>query len=137
MLYYWAERRKQARTGRQEVHMLTLDVYQRSDHLLLRAHGELDLDSSTTFRERVADLAHKDCRTLVVDLSGLEFVDSCGLGALLATVRLPEEHRPLLVLLPSNLPVRRLLQTTRLDSLLGVYPSVEAALNQRLARSAA
>lgn len=118
--------------------MLTLDVHHRADHLLLCLHGELDLESSPTFRDRLADLIENRRQPIVIDLSELRFVDSSGLAALVATLRLPEGQRPRVVLPSSDGAVSRVLRTTRLDTLLGVHLSVEAALAPpATARSAA
>jgi anti-sigma B factor antagonist len=108
--------------------VFTLDVDSKTDHLLLRVGGELDLHSRRAFRERLAELTDQARQPVVLDLSDLKFIDSSGLGALLGIIRLPESCRPRLVLERSDGPVGRLLRTTRLDLLLRVHPSVEAAL---------
>lgn len=110
--------------------MFTLEVHSESDHLLLRIGGELDLHSRTAFVEGLTELQRQTPHLIVLDLSDLKFVDSSGLGALLAILRVPEESRPRLVLTRCDGPVRRVLRTTRLDLLLGVHSSVEAALAQ-------
>jgi anti-sigma B factor antagonist len=118
--------------------LLTLDVHHQADHLLIRLDGELDLESSRMFRDRLNDLRARADRPTVIDLSSLRFIDSSGLAALVATLRLPREHRPRVVLAPSDGPVNRVLRTTRLDLLLEISPSLEAALASPLAvRSAA
>jgi len=118
--------------------VFTLDVHHDSDHLLLRPRGELDLHSCQQFRDRLGDLVRQADRPIVLDLSDLQFIDSSGLGAMLTILRLPAERRPRVVLSASNGPVGRLLRTTRLDMLLTVHPSVQAALASRVpARSAA
>lgn len=54
--------------------------------------GELDLESAPTLREVVADVCRHDVTSVVVDLSGVTFVDSVGLSVLLSThLRLREE----------------------------------------------
>ena len=121
----------------QEALVLTFDLSQRADHLLLAVNGELDLESSLPFRQRLAELTGQGQLPLLIDLSGLRFVDSSGLGALLACVRLPEERQPRIVVTATDHPVRRLLRTTRMDALLQVYPSAEAALGSTVVRSAA
>lgn len=65
--------------------MNALDVQpERSgDRLLLRVRGELDLVSESEFSARLLQALAEDVRLLVVDLSGVEFIDSCGLRALL------------------------------------------------------
>jgi anti-sigma B factor antagonist len=117
--------------------VLTLDVHQRTDCLLLCAEGELDVETTAAFRQRLSNLLSHESLPVVVDLSGLQFVDSSGLGALVVTLRLPETIRPRIVVEPTNGRIGRLLRTTRMDRLLPVYPSVEAAFAATAIRSAA
>lgn len=117
--------------------MLALDLHQRTDCLLLCASGDLDVETTASFRQRLSDLVSQQSLPVVVDLSGLQFVDSSGLGALVVTLRLPEAIRPRIVLEPANGRISRLLHNTRIDLLLPVYPSVEAALEASSVRSAA
>ncbi len=120
----------------QEVTVFTIDLHQHPDHLLICLGGELDLDTSRTLRQQLSDMLQHAEFPFILDLSGLWFIDSSGLGVLLATARLPAERRPRIVL-PEDGPVSRLFRTTRLDTLLGVYPSVDAALGCPVTRSAA
>jgi anti-anti-sigma factor len=108
--------------------VLTVDLHLRADHLLLCLSGELDLETSAALRQRLTELSDQEQQPIVLDLSGLQFVDSSGLGALVGTLRLPEDRRPRIVLSPANGPIGRLLRITRADTLLPVYPSVESAL---------
>ena len=50
---------------------------------VVRVVGELDLASASWVRDRIARAAHNPAREVVVDLSGVSFVDCAGLGALL------------------------------------------------------
>jgi anti-anti-sigma factor len=117
--------------------VLKLDIHQRTDCLLLCAGGELDVETSVTFRQRLTQLMEQGLCPLVVDLTDLRFVDSCGLGALMVTLRMPEAARPRFVVAPGNQHIGRLLRATRMDHLLPVYPSIEAALAGPSLRSAA
>jgi anti-anti-sigma factor len=50
---------------------------------VLRLTGELDLESVSELRLHAeAELAAGRCRTLTIDMSGLTFIDSTGLGLL-------------------------------------------------------
>ena len=53
--------------------------------LILR--GELDLLAAASLRSALGDLAADGCRRLVLDVSPLQFVDSTGLGVLIAFQR--------------------------------------------------
>ncbi|HEX5332944.1 MAG TPA: STAS domain-containing protein [Cellulomonas sp.] len=51
---------------------------------VVRVVGELDLASASWVRDRIARAARNPAREVVVDLSGVSFVDCAGLGALLS-----------------------------------------------------
>ena len=53
--------------------------------LICRPVGELDAFTVSQFRQALAELASS--RRLVIDMSGIPFVDSAGLGALIGGIR--------------------------------------------------
>lgn len=50
---------------------------------VLAVLGELDLASAPHFRQAVAEIMGTGARSVIVDLSGSDFVDSQGIGAVL------------------------------------------------------
>ncbi len=50
---------------------------------VLAVTGELDLASAAHFREAVGEAMGTGARNVVVDLSGSDFIDSSGIGALM------------------------------------------------------
>ena len=68
---------------------LTVEFTDEGDQLVLSLTGELDIDSVGELREQAQQhLADGRCRALTLDLSGLTFLDSSGLGLLLELRRL-------------------------------------------------
>ncbi len=88
--------------------------------------SRLDAANAASFR-REAVPRLKDKTVCVVDLAGVGFVDSSGLGSL---VSLLKAMRPGSQVRLANCAgtVRQLLQLTRLDRIFRTYDSVEAAL---------
>jgi anti-sigma B factor antagonist len=95
----------------------------------LGVHGELDLNTAPDLCARLE--THRGEHVLV-DLTDLEFCDSCGLRALIGEAR---EARfaggRLSVVAPTEGPVRRLLEMTGLTEALGVHGDVAQALAAR------
>jgi anti-anti-sigma factor len=59
------------------------------DRSILRLAGELDIDSVNELRQHAqAELAAGRCRILTIDMTGLTFIDSSGLGLLIELRRL-------------------------------------------------
>jgi anti-anti-sigma factor len=68
---------------------LTVDFTDDGDRSVLALAGELDIDSVGGLREQIQQrLSDGRVRALTLDLSGLTFVDSSGLGLLLELRRL-------------------------------------------------
>ncbi|MEP7235383.1 MAG: STAS domain-containing protein [Ignavibacteriota bacterium] len=73
-------------------------------------------------------LAQPDVQTLVLDLSGVEYIDSAGLSALLLAQRQQSHHQGDVRIAGARDEVRSLLALTALDRVFPMYESVEAAL---------
>ena len=90
---------------------------------VVRLRGELDVGSAPALRTALQHLAN-DVRQVDVDASGLEFIDSTGLGLLVALHRRVKESGGTGVrILSPHERVMRVLSITSLDTLLEVVPS--------------
>ena len=98
---------------------LTFEEDGAGDGTVLSVSGEIDMQTVPELRSKVDDLdvAH---RTLVLDLRGVEFVDSSGLGALLGIKKQQDRGGGRLVLSRLSAPVVRILQITRMDGVFTV-----------------
>lgn len=99
--------------------------------VLLDVSGEIDLHTAPTLRaalEPAVDAAGDSHPAVVVDLSGVAFIDSTGLGELVGAHKALVEKGARLHLAASNERVRRLLSITGLDEVLDVHPDRAAAL---------
>src|SRR6185437_3289542 len=53
-------------------------------HVVVEVHGEADVNTAPELRDRLIGVLDSGHRSVVVDLSWLSFIDSTGLGALVA-----------------------------------------------------
>lgn len=84
--------------------------------------GELDLASVPALEERLDTIERGEPERIVIDLSGLSFIDSSGLRVLLlAGGRADERGHELLLTQPTE-PVRRVLEMTGALDLLRFQP---------------
>jgi anti-anti-sigma factor len=94
---------------------LRIDLRTASDRVVIELHGELDL-LGTPLLEREIERADVDSRgILVLDLQGLEFVDSAGLRVILATHERARRHGQEFALTKGPEQVQRLLRIAGLD----------------------
>jgi anti-sigma B factor antagonist len=89
--------------------------------------GEIDISSVAQFRARMSELADNG-GTLVVDLNRVAFIDSSGLGALVATARRIAEHGGSLYAVCSQPQPRRLLWMTGIDKRIPLAATLAGAL---------
>ena len=89
---------------------------------LLKLAGEIDVETSPAFRERVADLYQDGVRTLVLDLCDVTFTDSSAIGSFVVAHKLFSAGGGRLVLRGVHDPTRRVLDVTGLDRVLTIEP---------------
>lgn len=83
--------------------------------LVLRLAGEVDVASTPRLRDRLVALVTDGHTRLVVDLSGVVFIDSMGLGALLSGLKRARSVDGDLRLAGPSEHVGKVLAITRLD----------------------
>lgn len=73
---------------------MSLSLSRRDDGgmLVISAAGDLDLAAAETFEREIAAVMTTGVSGVVVDLSGVAFVDSAGINALLKGRRMADEH---------------------------------------------
>jgi anti-sigma B factor antagonist len=92
-----------------------------------RPVGELDAFTVSQFRQVLGELASSAPR-LLIDLSGVPFVDSAGLGALIGGVRRVRELGGEVVVASPRPTLTRLLRTTGFDRIVTVTATPGEAL---------
>jgi anti-anti-sigma factor len=86
---------------------------------VLRVWGELDLGNAAAVAASIAELLGQG-RGVVVDLEGLTFVDSTGLGAFVRSRNLAARSRQHIVLRKPPPGILRVLQITGLDGIFAI-----------------
>jgi anti-sigma B factor antagonist len=100
----------------------SLDARQDGAATVLYPRGELDLDTSPGLLAEVGRRVDSGARRLVVDLAGLTFVDSTGLGAIVGCWRRAARATATFELVNPSPYVLSTLQITGLDTILPVTP---------------
>ena len=95
---------------------------------ILPLQGEIDLHVSTgVAASLMAIIAEKPAR-VVVDLSGVTYIDSSGLAVLIQAMQNVEDYGGTFTLAGINHNVRSILEMARLDQVFLIFPHVDAAL---------
>lgn len=99
-----------------------------TDLNVLTCSGDLDLETVDQFKRSVLPLLTSGQAPMVIDLAGVGFVDSTGLGGLIAALKRAREAQIGLDLVVNTERVSRLLTLTGVDVLLPIYESRQLAL---------
>lgn len=115
---------------------LKVDETEQGEWTVLRIRGELDLVTSPVVRQSVHGAVAEGQHDVVLDLSGVFFCDSSGVGVLIASRRLMKSCGGRLRLI---LPARGAEDGSHVNKVLGalgvrrlfeVYPDAEAATDE-------
>lgn len=100
-----------------------------SDSLtVVKATGKLNEMSRSTFFECIADTLEEGCSQIIVDCSGLGLLGSSGLAALLLARKQARKNGGCVYLTHVNSTMSKLLEKTKLSTLLAIYPTTESLL---------
>jgi anti-sigma B factor antagonist len=106
---------------------LGLDVAQRDGFAVLSVRGEVDVYTAPKFRERLIELVAEGQHRIVVDLEGVDFLDSTGLGVLVGGLKRLRSHDGDLQLVCTQTRILKVFEITGLTKVFSIYDSVEAA----------
>jgi anti-sigma B factor antagonist len=92
------------------------EIVPEDGRVVIRLAGELDMSTVPVLEERLREARAAGGRRLVVDLSGLEFIDSTGLTLLVRRGRGAQQDGYDLALVRGEPRVHRLFELTGLDA---------------------
>ena len=97
---------------------------------VVHVKGEIHVSTAPEFAARLDDAIAHEAPAVVLDLTGVEFIDSTGLTVLLNGLRSVTLRGGRLALAISNPTVLRLFEITRLDSTFDIAPTLDEALRR-------
>ena len=103
---------------------LQIEDITRNDHRILRLTGPLLL---TTFFEFQSTVRANRSRSLIIDFTGVPYIDSAGIGALVGAYVTHQKDERCLSLVGVCTRVRDALKVTRVDQFFNFYDSVDDA----------
>ena len=113
------------------VDLLTVSVTARESagepYTLVEIAGEADVTNTDDLRRLLDEEVSQQPRTLIIDLSGLRFMDSSALHVILRANRAMDRQGGVLALAAPREPVAKMLRLTAADQLIPVYSSVSEA----------
>ena len=107
---------------------MKIEEEDRGNHAIVRIAGTLATgDTTRALQERLDKIAQEKTGAVVLDLSQLDHLDSTAIGVFVGNLkRFEGQGRRFLLVQPRD-RVASVLKITHLDSLFGIFPSVDAA----------
>ncbi|WP_448630333.1 STAS domain-containing protein [Cellulomonas soli] len=99
------------------------------DRAVVMVSGEIDVSSADALRDGLRALVDEGRTDLVVDLSGVSFMDSTGLGVLVGTLKRVRLAGGRLELVVAGDRLGRLFELTALDQVFSLHPTLADALD--------
>ncbi len=118
--------------------VLNVAVQDEAGYAVVTVTGEVDVHSHPLLRERLIAAADRGAVSVIIDAAGIEFIDSSGLGVLVAAYKRAVRKRGHLLIAAPPDRLTKMLAITGLSRVFVVADSVQDAVGEleRLAREA-
>ncbi len=109
--------------------MLKIIERTRNDVVICKIEGKLSgIEGKGKIQDKVRDLIERKLTQVVLDLSKVNWIDSTGLGELIASLSSLKKHDGIMVLSNIQAPVQSLLKMTNLNQIFDIHEDVEDAV---------
>jgi anti-sigma B factor antagonist len=96
---------------------------------VLNLTGEVDLQHSPALRKLLQEKIKARCRALILDFSGVSYIDSSGLATLVEYRRDSRAYDGVFALVQLSTRVRTIFELVRLNEIISIYPTLAEAMN--------
>jgi len=99
------------------------------DTLILRLKGEFDMLTADEFRSAVDNYFDGEkVKNLILDISKVSFMDSSGLGAILARYKKIRQLKGSMVIVGAKPQVKKVLELSGIMKIIGIYDDEKSAM---------
>lgn len=102
---------------------LIIDVEKNKDQHTVYVTGEIDIYTAPKLKEELLHLTEKNGQTIIVDLNGVHYMDSTGLGVFISAVKATNENQSHLKMINLQERVLRLFNITGLNEIMDIHPT--------------
>ena len=107
---------------------LGLDVKTVGSHSVVDVKGEIDVYTAPKLREKLIELVSQGSYDVVVNLEGVDFLDSTGLGVLVGALKRVKAHDGSLALVCTQDKILKIFKITGLTKVFPIHSSVDEAI---------
>ena len=109
---------------------LGLDVREVDSHSVVDVKGEIDVYTAPKLREKLIELVSDGSYDIVVNLEGVDFLDSTGLGVLVGALKRVKAHDGSLSLVCTQDKILKIFKITGLTKVFPIHGSLDAATGE-------
>jgi anti-sigma B factor antagonist len=106
---------------------LGIDVRRVDSHAVVDVKGEIDVYTAPKLRENLIELVSEGAYQVVVNLEGVDFLDSTGLGVLVGALKRVKAHDGSLSLVCTQEKILKIFKITGLTKVFDIHDSVDEA----------
>ncbi len=107
---------------------LVSEVVRNGEAIIIRVAGEMNINSAPNFHTRVLEECADAPKHVVIDLGGLTFMDSTGIGTLLEIMRRLTRAGGKLSLVKLTDFITNIFDVTKMNQVFSIYATEEEAL---------
>ena len=107
---------------------LSVTTREEAGRTVVEVGGEIDVYSAPTLRDRLNGLVADGHHDLVVDMEGVEFLDSTGLGVLVGGLKRVRAHEGSLRLVCTQERILKIFRITGLTKVFPIHSTVDEAV---------
>ena len=94
----------------------------------VEVQGEIDVYTSPRVKETINELIEKGHYQLVINLEGVRYIDSTGLGVLIGALKKVREHSGRILLVCTNPQIKKIFNITGLVKIFEIFKDEDEAL---------
>ena len=108
---------------------LSLSTRTEGDRTVVTVGGEIDVYTAPKLRDKITELVGEGHHDLVIDMEGVDFLDSTGLGVLVGGLKRVRAHEGSLRLVCTQERILKIFRITGLTKVFPIHASVDEALS--------
>ena len=111
---------------------LEINVKQEKNYAIVSILGDVDLYSSPKVREKIIKLTNQKKTIIIMNLSGVSYMDSSGVATMVEGLQLTEKYNGKFFLCGLNNMVREVFELSRLDTVFSIYENLDTVQKELL-----
>ncbi len=108
---------------------LEIFIESENDVKIVRPVGDIDLSGAPALRQQISQAQKENPSRLIVDLSGVPYMDSSGLATLVEAMQIARRNNAILIICSLQDKVRSIFEIARLDMVFKIAASREEAIS--------